>query len=379
MTGQASCRIDLDAIRENVAALHAWTGSAEVMAVVKADAYSHGLVPVAGAALDGGATRLGVAVLEEAFALRAAGVTAPVFAWLAAPGADHVRAITQDVDVAAYSPTQLDEIAAAAAVAGRPATVHLKVDTGMWRGGATDRDWPDLVRAARAAQGAGLVDVVGVWSHLACADEPGHPCTARQLAAFDEAIEVATRAGLRPPLRHIANSAATLTLPASHLDMVRPGLAVYGLDPMPPGRTDGPALRPAMTLAARVVQAKRAPAGAGVSYGHRYTTARETTLAVVPLGYADGVLRSASGLAQVMLAGRRHPVAGRICMDQLVVDAGDDPVRPGDEVVLFGPGDQGEPTAQDWAQAAGTIPYEIVTRIGARVPRVLLGGVATPR
>ncbi|WP_214370260.1 alanine racemase [Pseudonocardia sp. H11422] len=376
---RASCTVDLDAIRENVAALRDRAGTAEVMAVIKADAYSHGLVPVARAALDGGAGRLGVAVLEEAFALRAAGVSAPVFAWLATPGADFPRAIAEGIDVAAYSVSQLEEISHAAAAVGVAATVHLKADTGMWRGGATGEDWPELVTAAYRAEREGLIDVAGVWSHLACADELGHPCTGRQLAVFAEAVDVAARAGLRPRLRHIANSAATLTLPESHFDLVRPGLAIYGLDPMGPDQElSGPALRPAMTLAARVVQAKRAPAGAGVSYGHRYTTARETTLVVVPLGYADGVLRSASGLGQVMVSGRRYRIAGRICMDQFVIDVGDDPVAPGDEVVLFGPGDHGEPTARAWAQAAGTIPYEIVTRIGARVPRVYVGNGAAP-
>ncbi len=376
---RTSCTVDLDAIRENVAALRVRAGTAEVMAVVKADAYSHGLVPAARAALDGGAGRLGVAVLEEAFALRAAGVTAPVFAWLAAPGADFPRAISAGIDVAAYSVSQLDEISHAAAAVGVAATVHLKADTGMWRGGATGDDWPELVTAAYRAEREGLIDVAGVWSHLACADELGHPSTARQLAVFAEAVDVAARAGLRPRLRHIANSAATLTLPESHFDLVRPGLAIYGLNPMGPDQDlPGPALRPAMTLAARVVQAKRAPAGAGVSYGHSYTTARETTLVVVPLGYADGVLRSASGLGQVMVSGRRYRIAGRICMDQFVIDVGDDPVVPGDEVVLFGPGDHGEPTARDWAQAAGTIAYEIVTRIGARVPRVHVGRQRCP-
>lgn len=370
----ATCTIDLDAIRENVSVLRARAGAAQVMAVVKADAYSHGLVPAATAALDGGACRLGVAVLDEAFALRDGGLTAPVLAWLAAPGADYTRAIIQDVDVAAYTCRQLDEITDAARALGVPATVHLKADTGMWRGGATGAAWPELVAAAYRAEHDGLVDIAGVWSHLACADEPGHPSIARQLLVFTEAVAIATRTGLRPRFRHIANSAATLTLPESHFDMVRPGLAIYGLDPMTPGNPSSrPPLRRAMTLGARIVTAKRAPAGAGVSYGHRHTTDRATTLAVVPLGYADGILRSASSRAQVQLSGRRYPVVGSICMDQFVIDVGDDPVAAGDDVVLFGPGDYGEPTAEDWARAAGTIPYEIVTGIGSRAHRVYTG------
>ncbi|MFC5996289.1 alanine racemase [Pseudonocardia hispaniensis] len=371
---QAFCTVDLDAIRENVAALRGRAGAAELMAVVKADGYGHGLVPAAGAALDGGATSLGVSVLAEAFALRAAGVTVPVFAWLAAPGADFRRAIAEHVDVAAYSVEQLAEISAAAAACGAPAAVHLKADTGMWRGGATRNDWPELVAAARRAERDGLVEVAGVWSHLACADEPGHPGTARQLAAFAEAVDVARRAGLRPRQCHIANSAATLTLPESRFDLVRPGLAIYGLDPLVPGHdVPGPRLRPAMTLAARVAQTKRAPAGVGVSYGHRYTTTRPTTLAVVPLGYADGVPRAVGEQGRVLLSGRIHPVAGRVCMDQFMVDVGDGVVARGDTVVLYGPGDRGEPTALDWAQAAGTIAYEILTRVGSRVERIYRG------
>ncbi|GEL19749.1 alanine racemase [Pseudonocardia asaccharolytica] len=371
---QASCTVDLDAIRENVAALRSRAGAAEVMAVVKADGYGHGLVPAAGAALDGGARSLGVSVLAEAFALRAAGVTVPVFAWLAAPGADFRRAIAENVDVAAYSVDQLAEISAAAAASGAPAAVHLKVDTGMWRGGATRDGWPGLVAAAHRAERDGLVEVAGVWSHLACADEPGHPGTARQLAAFAEAVEVARRAGLRPRQCHIANSAATLTLPESRFDLVRPGLAIYGLNPLDPDHdVPGLRLRPAMTLAARVAQTKRAPAGVGVSYGHRYTTTRPTTLAVVPLGYADGVPRAASERGRVLLSGRTYPVAGRVCMDQFMIDVNDAAVARGDAVVLYGPGDRGEPTALDWAHAAGTIAYEIVTRVGPRVPRIYLG------
>ncbi|EMY36124.1 alanine racemase [Arthrobacter crystallopoietes BAB-32] len=372
---QRTAIIDLDAISENVAALRSVARSDDLMAVVKADGYSHGLVQAARAALAGGATFLGAAVLEEAFALREAGIDAPVFAWLASPGAPYAEAIRRDIQLAAYSTDQLADIARAAADAGRPARLHLKVDTGMWRGGAAPADWPELVRTARRAEQDGLVEVVGVWSHLACADEPGHPSIAAQLAVFDEAVAVARAAGLRPRYRHIANSAATLSLPESHFDLVRPGISVYGINPLPPEARDGlPRLRPAMTLAASVVQTKRAPAGSGISYGHTQRTERETTLAVVPLGYADGVFRSASSAGPVQLGGSRYRVAGRVCMDQFVVDVGDDEVAAGDRVVLFGDGDA--PTAEEWAVAAGTIPYEVLTRIGPRVPRTYIGGAA---
>lgn len=365
-------RIDPRAIRDNVAALrgHA-AGGADVMAVVKADGYGHGLLPSARAALDGGAAWLGVAFLEEALALRAAGIDAPTLAWLTTPGEDLSAAVAADVDLGTYSEQQLAAAVDAARATGRAARLHLKADTGLSRGGATVADWPALCEAAAKAQADGAIDVVGVWSHFAFADGGAdHPVNGRQAQVFAQALEVAERAGLRPQVRHLANSAATLTAPATHYDLVRPGLAVYGLSPVPgPGGPAAFGLRPAMTLASTVALTKRVPPGAGVSYLHRYTTDRETTLALVPLGYADGVPRAATNAGQVQLAGRRRRIAGTVCMDQFVLDVGDDDVRAGDEVLLFGPGDRGEPTAQDWADALGTISYEIVTRIGARVPR----------
>jgi alanine racemase len=362
--------IDLGAIRRNVARLRSGT-AAEVMAVVKADGYGHGLVPAARAALAGGASWLGVAFLEEAMALRAAGILAPVLSWLAVPGEDVAAGVAADVDLSVSAPWALAEVVAAARETGQRARVHLKVDTGLSRGGATEADWPELVTAAGKAAVAAEVEVVGIWSHFAYADAPGHPTIGGQVAAFTEAVDVARRLGVDPPLRHLANSAATLTLPEAHFDLVRPGIAVYGLTPVPP---EPYGLVPAMTLRSRVALAKRVPAGSGVSYGHVHVTDRETGLALVPLGYADGVPRSASSVGPVWLGGRRRPVTGRVCMDQFVVDVGDDAIAAGDEVVLFGPGTRGEPTAQDWAEAAGTISYEIVSRIGARVPRTYAGG-----
>ena len=374
----AVARIDLGAIRDNVTALAALSRrtSAEVLAVVKADGYGHGLVPSARAAVEGGATWLGTALLDEAIQLREAGLSAPrVLAWLIGPGEDWAGALRADIDVSAAAIWALDEIAAAARETGRTARVHLKVDTGLSRGGAALADWPDLVDAARKAEAEGAVRVVGLWSHLAYADAPGHPTIARQSDRFREAVGHAETAGLAPEVRHLANSAATLTAPEQHFDLVRPGLAVYGLSPVPDvGDPSAYGLRPAMTLVAGLVLVKRVPGGSGVSYGHLYTTDRETTLGLVPLGYADGIPRAAGNLGPIRAAGRTRRVAGRVCMDQIVLDLGDDPAEVGDEVVLFGDGADGGPTAQDWAEATDTISYEIVSRIGPRVPRVYVDG-----
>ena len=367
--------IDLAAIRGNVATLKAGT-RAEVMAVVKADGYGHGLLPSARAALDGGASWLGVAIVEEALALRADGITAPILAWLWTPGEDEVirRALSADVDLSVSGQWQLDVIVAAARDSGRAARVHLKIDTGLSRNGVYAADWPDVLAHAAKAQAEGAVEIVGIWSHFVYADEPGHPTVARQMAAFTDALDEAQRAGITPQLRHLANSAATLTLPAAHFDLVRPGIAVYGLSPVPQRGDFG--LTPAMTVRAEIANVKRVRAGEGVSYGHAYTTDRETTLALVPLGYADGVPRAATNLGPVSINGVRGTVSGRVCMDQFVVDVGDLRVAPGDVAVLFGPGASGEPLAQDWADAVGTIHYEIVTRIGPRVARRYVGGGA---
>ena len=371
----AQAQVDLAAIRANVTALRGRT-TAVVLAVVKADGYGHGLVPSARAAVEGGATWLGTALVEEALALRAAGLTEPrVLAWMAGPDARWAEAVGADVDLSANAVWAVEAIAAAARAAGTTARVHLKIDTGLSRGGAAMADWADVIDAARKAEADGAVRVVGVWSHLAYADAPGHPTIASQAVAFAEAVAAAEHAGIRPEVRHLANSAATLTAPEHHFDLVRPGIAVYGLSPVP--EVAGPSsygLKPAMTVSARLALVKRVPAGSGVSYGHTYTAERDTTVGLVPLGYADGIPRAGGNVAPVLAAGRRRTVAGRVCMDQFVLDLGDEPAVAGDQVVLFGPGDDGEPTAQDWAEATGTISYEIVTRIGPRVPRVYVGG-----
>lgn len=374
--GNAEVRVDLDAYRANIARLRQVAAGSAMMAVVKADAYGHGAVPCARAARQAGAEWLGTATADEALELRAAGIDGRVLTWISTPGAPWERLLAAGVDVSANAPWAVEEIAAAAAATGVPARLHLKADTGLGRAGAQPHDWPELVEIALKAQADGLAAVVGLWSHFACADEPSHPSVARQLAAFRDAVEHAERAGVRPEVRHLANSPATLLVPESHYDLIRPGIATYGLSPAPAeGGADDFGLRPVMTFAARLALVKQVPAGHGVSYGHTYTTSGRTTLALVPVGYGDGVPRAASNLAEVYVAGRRRTVAGRVAMDQFVVDLGESPdrVNPGDEVVIFGPGDRGEPTAQDWADATGTISYEIITRIGARVPRRYVG------
>jgi len=365
--------VDLPAIAANVAVCKAAT-AAEVMAVVKADGYGHGLVPSARAALAGGASWLGVAMLEEALALRAAGIGQRLLAWLWTPAETKAlrAALAADVDVSVSSQRSLDLVLATAAELGTPARVHLKIDTGLSRNGATRDDWPALVTAAAKAAASGVIVNAGIWSHFVHADSPGHPTTGKQVERFTEALAVAERLGVTPEVRHLANSAATVTLPQAHFDLVRPGVAVYGLSPVPQQSDFG--LVPAMTLRSRLANVKRVPAGEGVSYGHQYWLESDSTLGLVPLGYADGVPRAATNRGPVSVHGRRYTISGRVCMDQFVVDLGDDPAAEGDEVVLFGPGRDGEPTAQDWAEVLDTIHYEIVTRIGARVPRRYVGG-----
>jgi alanine racemase len=367
VNGHAEARVELEAISGNVTAVRAHVAPALVMAVVKANGYGHGAVAAARAAVRGGADWLGVVHVAEALELRRAGIDVPLLCLMAIGTDDHVAAIAADVDLAAGSAAMVKRLAVAARAAGRPARVHLKADTGLARGGVTAADWPAALAVARAAELDGAIEVVGVWSHFASADEPGNPSVDAQLAVFKEALAAAEHAGLHPKLRHIANTAAALDVPGARYDMVRLGGGCYGLATLPGGAPSW--LRPAMTLRARLVLVKRVPAGSGVSYGHRYTTSRETTLGLVPLGYADGIPRSATGKPLLFARGRRWPIAGTVCMDQVVIDFGDEPVAEGDEVVFFGPGDDGEATAQEWGEALGTISYEIVTGIGPRVPR----------
>jgi alanine racemase len=351
--------VDLAAIRHNVRTLKELTGTA-MMTVVKADGYGHGLAEAARAAREGGADWIGVATIGEALALRESGDTGRALCWLTVPGDDWAAAIERDVDVTVYSEAALEEVLAT----GLDARVQIKVDTGLHRGGAPRAEWAGLFARA-AAEG---VHVTGLWTHFSSSDEPDDPANDAQERAFDEALALAREHGLDPEVTHLANSAAAILRPSARRDLVRCGLASYGLDPAP-GLTPDLGLRPAMTARARLALVKHVEAGDAVSYGRTWTASQPTTLGLVPAGYGDGLPRVGGNHAEVQVAGRRRPVRGRICMDQLVVDLdGDDP-GAGADVVVFGPGDDGEPTAQDWAEACGTISYEIVTRIGGRFTR----------
>ncbi len=366
---RAEIVVDLAAVRHNVRVLRELVGpGVAMMAVVKADGYGHGMVESAGAARQAGADWLGVATLSEALALRAAGDTGPVLCWLAVPGEDYAPGVAAGVDLTAYSVAELDRIARASAEVGRPARVQLKVDTGLSRGGAARADWAAVFARARAGELAGSWRVTGIWSHLSSSDEPEAAANDCQEAVFGEAVAGAAAAGLEPEVRHLANSAAAILRPSSRFDLVRCGIACYGLDPAP-GITPDLGLVPAMTVQAPLVLVKRIAAGDAVSYGRTWIAEQPTTLGLVPAGYGDGVPRHASNAAEVLLAGRRRPVRGRICMDQFVVDLTGDEPEPGAPVVLFGTGADGGPTATDWARACDTINYEIVTRIGGRLTR----------
>jgi alanine racemase len=365
MTG-AELVVDLAALRHNVDLLRRTVAPAGLMAVVKADGYGHGMVAAARAAREAGSEWIGVATITEALALRAHGDEGRLLCWLTTPGADYAAAIRADVDVTIYSEAELAEVLAA--TADRTARVQIKVDTGLSRGGAPRDAWQDLFAVAADAERTGRIVVTGIWSHFACSDEPEQPANDAQEAAYLEALDLAASAGLEPEVRHLANSAAAILRPSARFDLVRCGIAVYGCEPAP-GRTDQP-LRPVMTARARLAMVKEVAAGASVSYGHTWTADRPTRLGLVPVGYGDGIPRHASNAAEVSIGGVRCPVRGRICMDQFVVDLGEVEAQAGDEVILFGPGAHGEPTAQDWAEACGTISYEIVTRIGGRFERV---------
>ena len=370
----AWAEIDLAAIRSNTRALRDAAG-VDVMAVVKADAYGHGLTASARAAREGGAAWLGTAFVSEALALRAAGDDGLLLAWLHPQGADLAGAVLANIDVSVSSVQLLGQVIDAARAVDLVARVHLKVDSGLSRGGASS-EWDDLVALAVRAQRSGAIDVAGLWSHVAYGDEPFHPAVDAQAVAFDRACSVAASAGIGDVLRHFSSSGPALRRPDLAFDIVRPGLAVYGLSPgAHVGEASELGLRPAMTLRSTVAQVKTVDAGMGVSYSYRYTTARATRLALIPIGYADGIPRAATNVGPLFVGGQRTQIAGAVCMDQVVVDLGpESTVNVGDEVVVFGSGLEGAPTAAQWADASGTIVYEIVTRIGPRVARVYVEG-----
>lgn len=359
--------VDLGAVARNTRTL-ADRASGELMAVVKADGFGHGAVDVARTALAHGATRLGVTSLAEAWVLRDAGLVAPILSWLNPVDADFPAAAVRDVDVAVPS---LAHLAAVAAGPGRN-RVHLHVDAGMARDGAEPEEWAALCRAARRAELRGQLEVVGVMGHLGCAEDPADDCNALGRTRFAWAVEAARGAGLRPRDRHLAATAATLTDPRAHHTMSRVGAGLVGIDPS--GTT---VLEPAMTLTAPLVQVRRVRAGTPVGYRHAHRTTGAARLGLLPLGYADGLPRVASGRAEVLVRGTRRPVVGRISMDQVVVDLGRTGAEAGEQVTVFGPGAAGEPTVAEWAAWADTIEHEIVTGIGARVPRRALAAPAT--
>ncbi|GLP77246.1 alanine racemase [Mycobacterium antarcticum] len=378
-TAAAKAVVDLGAIEHNVRLLRDRAGSAEVMAVVKADGYGHGATQVGRAAIAAGASELGVATLDEALALRRDGVTAPVLCWLHAPGTDFAPALRADVQVGVSSTGQLAEVLHAVGVTGRTAVVTVKVDTGLNRNGVAAADFGDLLVALRRAVDDDAIRLRGIMSHLANGDDPTSPVNDQQAQRFSEMRRRAREVGVEFEVAHLCNSPAALTRPDLAFDMVRPGIAVYGQTPIPANGDMG--LRPAMTLTCPVVMVRALKAGDGVSYGHTWIAKADTTVALIPLGYADGVFRGLSGRIAVMINGRLRPNVGRICMDQFVVDLGPGPVdvREGDEAVLFGPGDAGEHTAQDWAELLGTINYEVVTSPRGRLSRVYVGATGESR
>jgi len=368
---RAEAVVDTDVIAANVAVIRArLSAGTKLMAVVKADGYGHGVLPVARTVLAAGADWLGVATPDEALTVRAAGIEAPLLCWLSVPGEDAAELVEAGVDISISASWRLAEVLAAVAVVGRPARVQLKVDTGLSRNGVTKGDLAALVGELASAVHAGQVVFTGLWSHLACADEPADPTTDAQLAAFERATRVVHATGLDVPMRHLANSAAALTRPDTHFDLVRAGIALYGYSPV---RDDDFGLCPAMTVHSRLAAVKHILAGAGVSYGHSWHATADTVVGLVPAGYADGLPRASSPGAVVSVNGRRVPVVGRVCMDQVVIDLGPgSPEQPGDDVVLFGAG-PAHPTADDWAVAAGTISYEILTGIRGRIGRRHVG------
>jgi alanine racemase len=365
----AEAVVDLDAIAHNVRVLREHAGDAQVMAVVKADGYGHGARRVARAALAAGAAELGVATIDEALALRADGITAPVLAWLHPPGVDFAPALLADVQIAVSSPRQLDALLDAVRRTGRTAAVTVKVDTGLNRNGVPLAHYPSMLNALGHAAAEDAIRLRGLMSHMVYADQPNNPINNIQAQRFTDIVAQAREAKVAFEVAHLSNSSATMSRPDLAFDMVRPGVAVYGLSPVPTLGDMG--LMPAMTVKCAVALVKSVRAGEGVSYGHTWIAEQDTTVALMPIGYADGVFRSLGGRLDVLINGKRRPGVGRICMDQFLVDLGPGPVdvAEGDEAILFGPGAQGEPTAQEWADLLDTIHYEVVTSPRGRITR----------
>jgi alanine racemase len=372
-TAAAEAVVDLDAIAHNVRLLRELAGSAQVMAVVKADGYGHGATQAGRTALAAGAAELGVATIDEALALRRDGISAPVLAWLHSPGTDYAPALEADVQVALSSPRQLRELLVAVEHTGRTATVTVKVDTGLNRNGVSVAEYPEMLTALRRAQADDAIRLRGIMSHLVHGDDPENAVNNLQAQRLSDMLAQARDQGVRYEIAHLCNSPAAMTRPDLAFDMVRTGIAIYGQTPIPDRGDMG--LRPAMTLKCPVALVRSVQAGDGVSYGHTWIAKEDTTLALLPIGYADGVFRTLSGRIDVLINGRLRRSVGRICMDQFVVDLGPGgiDVAEGDDAILFGPGTQGERTAQDWAELLGTINYEVVTSPRGRVTRTYRG------
>jgi alanine racemase len=358
-------RIDLGALQSNVGVLRDAVTPAQTMVIVKAEGYGHGAIEAARAAVQAGTEWLGVVDIAEALALRNAGITIPILAWLHGDQSDFEAAVAAGIDIGISTAGQLER----AAVTSGLAHVQIKVDTGLSRNGVEERLSAGLFARAAELERSGAISVRGVWSHLANA---GADEDRLQVRRFEAALDRAEDAGLRPELRHLAATAGALSLPEARFDLVRLGIGVYGLSPFEDTTAQKLGIRPVMELSAEIVSVKKVPSGSGVSYGYTHRTAGESTVALVPLGYADGIPRSASSAAPVSINGKTYRVSGRVAMDQFVVDLGDDDVALGDRAILFGNPDTGVPSAEDWAHAAGTINYEIVTRIGPRVTRVFV-------
>lgn len=370
---RARAEINLAAIGENLKYIKSKT-SASVLAVVKADAYGHGLLEVGKTVQAAGADWLGTALLEEAISLRNGGITIPILAWLTPMGEDFRTAINLDIDLSISSIAVMNEIVSAGKSVNKIPRIHIEVDTGMSRGGFGD-EWsqhlPEIVKAVTANQ----IKVIGIWSHFARADEPEEVMNKKQLELFDQRVNQLHSAGVTTQFVHIANSAAALSNNNSHKNLLRWGISLYGLSPdvISMGDLKLLGLKPAMKVIAKLQLVKVVKAGESVGYGGTAVTKTETKLGVVSMGYADGIPRNASNLAGVFVAADRAPLIGRVSMDQFVVDLGSSSLaKTGDEVIVFGDGASGEYTIDEWAKACGTINYEILTRIGTRVPRIYL-------
>ena len=370
---RACVEVNLSAIAQNFKSIKSRT-TADVLAVVKADAYGHGLIPVSKALEDAGADWFGTALLEEAIYLRKAGILKPIISWLTPLGEDFKSAINLDIDLGTPSIDLLNEVIKAASLTGKTARIHLEIDTGMSRGGVLS-EWDQLIKSVLVGVNLKQLKVIGIWSHFARADEPAEVMNQQQLSLFEEKVNQAKTAGIDAEFIHIANSAALFTNKGSHKNIIRSGIALFGLSPdiKTIGDSSSLGLKPAMKLKAKLNLVKDVSAGSSVGYGGTAVIKSDTKLGVVALGYADGIPRNTNNLAGVFVAKKRAPIIGRVSMDQFVVDLGiTSTAKTGDEVIVFGDGSSGEYTVDEWAKAANTINYEIITRIGPRVPRIYL-------